>query len=116
MTEFDSAMYNDPRYKRHTDAMKGDSRMENPKKARSAMYKDPRYERHFDTMKDDPRFHNSDPTTTWSIFTKRAHESAKANEYKPGTWAAENRTKKMQKAYNEYQTAKKNYKKKKRWS
>ena len=115
MTEFESAFYNDPRYKRHTDAMKGDWRMGKAPQTNTGLKGDPRYERHFDTMNNDPRFHNSDPTTTWNLFSQKAKTANKFNYLMPGSVAAKERTESMQKAYREYQTAKSNHKKKKRW-
>lgn len=53
MTDFESAMYNDPRYKRHDDALKDDPRF---KRWTSAMKGDPRYSRQGSAMKNDPRY------------------------------------------------------------
>ena len=66
MTEFDSAMIGDPRYKRHTDALKGDWKMKGPNK--SAMKGDQRFERIFDTLTgqgSDPRFKKKKEHKRW---------------------------------------------------
>lgn len=119
MTDFESAMYNDPRYKRKTDALLGDKRMENSKVNRSnAMYKDPRYERHTDAMKGDWKLREADPNGTWNKYTKAARDVQKFNYYMPGSKALEERVSKQTKAYNDYQKAKTaaSKKKKKRWN